>query len=255
MSYKTLFRFPLQLVVVGRSKSGKSYLLRNRIIPNIIGSYDAVIVYSPSALTDSGWQSLAKKYKKVTLVPEINDKDIASFIHEIGVKKAEGKKTKFLFIFDDITTYLSASNSSFFATLATRARHFNISYIITTHKYKALNPLLRNNAQHQIFFKVTTSLELNSIADEIATVETSPNTIKKMLNVCTGSHKAFLVSKGAEDDEYFCLLANGLVKHVYPIEEAVEEYEEESGLKFLKEDYKLLQMVQKLGATENIIFV
>ena len=252
MSYKTLFEFPLQLVIVGRSLSGKSFLLRNRIVPNIIGSYDAVIVYSPSAFTDIGWQQLANKYKKVTLISDINDKDIASFIHEIGVKKAKGKKTRFLFIFDDITTFLSASNSSFFATLATRARHFNISYIITTHKYKALNSLLRNNAQQQIFFKVTTALELNSISDENATVETSPNTLKKMLNVCTGAHKAFFMSKGPEEDLYFCLLANGEIKRVFAIDDVLDEYQEEMGLIITKKDFKVMQAV---ASKQGVIFV
>jgi hypothetical protein len=211
-----------------------------------------VIVYSPSAHLDEGWGKLEAKYSKIKLVPDIDERDIANFINEIGKKKREGKKTKFLFIFDDITTFLSASNSSFFALLATRARHFNISYIITTHKYKALNSLLRNNAKQQIFFKITTNLELNSIADELATVETPPKSIKKMLHVATGNHKAFYISKGSEEDNYFTLLANGTIKPVYPIAGILEEYEEESGLEFSNEDYNLLQ---KLAKNENVILV
>jgi len=201
---------------------------------------------------DSGWGKLKAKYSKVTLVSDINDKDIANFIHEIGKKKEAGKKTKFLFIFDDITTFLSASNSSFFAVLATRARHFNISYIITTHKYKALNSLLRNNARQQIFFKITTALELNSVADEVATVDAPSQTIKKMLHVCTGKHKAFLVTKGAEEDNYYCLLANGTIKPVYPIADVLQEFEEQSGLEFSKDDYNMLQQLIK---HENLILV
>jgi hypothetical protein len=186
------------------------------------------------------------------LISDINDKDIAEFIHQIGKKKAEGKKTKFLFIFDDITTFLSASNSSFFATLATRARHLNISYIITTHKYKALNSLLRNNAQQQIFFKVTTALELNSISDEIATVESTPNTMKKMLHACTGNHKAFFVSKGPEEDLYFCLLADGTISRVFAIDDVVEEFEKETGMDITKEDFKA---IQRLASKQGVIFV
>ena len=154
-SYKQLFEFPLQLAIVGRSRSGKSYLLRNGIIPSIIGQYDSVIVYSPTIHgVDKGWVNFKKKYgKKVTLIDEIVPKDIAYFIDEIGRRiKLKGVKTKFLFIFDDITTYLTPSNSSFFATLATRGRHFNISYIITAHKYKAMNPLIRGNLRQRIFF-------------------------------------------------------------------------------------------------------
>lgn len=240
------------MVITGRSLSGKSYLLRKHIIPNIIGEYDSVVIYSPSAHLDAGWGKLKSKYKKVSLVSDINDKDIANFIHEIGKRKEQGKKTKFLFIFDDITTFLSASNSSFFATLATRARHFNISYIITTHKYKALNSLIRNNAKQQIFFKITTALELNSISEEIATVETPPDIIKKMLHVCTGSHKAFYILKGVEGDDYFCLLSDGKVKPVFPIDDILEEFEETSGMKFTKDDYNMLQSLMKY---QNVILV
>jgi hypothetical protein len=251
-SYKQLFSFPLQLIITGRSRSGKSYMVRNHIIPHIINQYDAVIIYSPSAHLDAGWKGLKKRYpSKVTLIPEINDKDIANFIHEIGKRKVKGKKTKFLFIFDDITTYLTPSNTSFFATLATRGRHFNISFIITSHKYKAFNSLLRNNATQQIFFKITTNLELNSISEEIATVETPPHVIKKLLRACTGSHKAFLVNKGAEEDNYFCLLPSGKFKQVFSIHEIVEELEER-GEDFTDSDYNVLQRVM---TNENVIFV
>ena len=254
MSYKTLFQFPLQMVIVGRSGSGKSSLLRNKIIPHIINDYDAAVVYSPSAQTDAGWVKMENKYNKIHLESNINEKDIANFIFEIGEKKKKGGQTKWLFIFDDITTFLSASNSSFFATLATRARHNDISYIITTHKYKALNPLLRNNALQQIFFKPRTTLELNSIVDEIATVDVPPQSIKNMLKVCTGSYKAFYVFGGGEEDTFFCILANGDIKYVFPIDDVIREFEEETGEKFTGQDYKILHSL--LRKTEkNIMFV
>ena len=254
MSYKQLFSFPLQLIITGRSRSGKSYLVRNNILPHVINQYGAVIVYSPSAHLDAGWKSLKKKYpNKVTLISDIVDKDIANFIHAIGERKVKGKKTKFLFIFDDITTFLTPSNSSFFATLATRGRHLNISFIITSHKYKAFNSLLRNNAPQQIFFKITTALELNSISEELATVDTPPHIMKKLLRVCTGSHKAFLVDKSGDEDRYYCLLPSGKFKQVFSIHEIIDEVNNEETVDdFTDADYNDLQQVMK---NENVMFV
>ena len=240
MDYKSLFTFPLQLVITGRSRAGKSFLLRNRIIPNIIHEYDMVVVYSPTANLDAGWQKLEKKHKKMNLVTDINDRNIAEFIYQIGRKKEKGKKTRYLFIFDDITTFLSASNSSFFAALATRARHYNISYIITTHKYKALNPLIRLNAQLQIFFRITSTLELNSIADEIANVDNPPNIIKKMLRRCTGKYNAMLVVKDVDDDIFLCLNNDGGVNAIFSVHAIIGEFEETTGETFTKDDYKML---------------
>lgn len=255
MSFKQLFSFPLQLIITGRTQSGKSYLVRKRIIPNIVNQYNAIFVYSPSVNIDEGWKIVKRKYPgKVSLISDINNKDITFFIDEIRKRKEKGKSNKYLFIFDDITTFLSPSNSSYFALLATRGRHLNISYIITTHKYKALNPLLRSNAQYQIFFKITTNLEMASITDEVATVDNPPHVIKKLLESCTGSHNALLIKKGGEDDSYFCLQSSGTIKQVFSIYELIEEFNDESedGEKFSRSDYKILQQVMK---NEKVMFV
>lgn len=251
-SYKNLFEFPIQLTITGQSRSGKSYLLRNHILPTVISQYKSVIIYSPTVLLDAGWPKFKSKYSaKVTLIDDIDHRDITQFIQEIGKRKAKGNNTKFLFIFDDITTYLSPSNSSFFATLATSGRHYNISYIVVSHKYKAINPLIRNNSD-KIFFKPRTVLELNSVADDITTADIDISTIKKMLAVCTSNHKSFYILRGREEDFYYCLLKGGGIKPVFSIKDIIEEYEDESKDVFTADDYKLLQTLMK---NENIIFV
>ena len=48
-----------------------------------------------------------------------------------------------------------------------KGRHFSISVIVITQKYKAVNPLLRQNALLHIFFRPNNNQELDAIVNEL----------------------------------------------------------------------------------------
>ena len=204
------FEFPLQLVVVGRTRSGKSFLLRNHIIPAIIKDYKHIWIFTPTAILDEGWNKLKKKYKKkIELFAEFDNDNILELISEISNSKEEGIKDKYLFIFDDITDRLSQSPSSYFTKLGIFARHYNISYIITSHKFRALNRTLRNNATSKIFFKINSLPELSSVSDENATANITPEELETIINNNTGDYRSFLIQNGPDDDDYFRIEKTG----------------------------------------------
>jgi hypothetical protein len=201
----TRFKFPLQAVITGRTRSGKSFLLRNKILPEIIKDYEAVYILSPTAELDRDWQRFIKKNKKfeekIFLIEEFDENSVQELIELIGDNKREGLDDKYLIILDDITDLLNQSNRSFFSKLGIKARHYNISYIITTHKYRSLNRLIRNNATTKIFFKINSPPEKTTIVDELITANVDKEHIEELLEDCTGEYKSFMVQNSTENHE------------------------------------------------------
>jgi hypothetical protein len=206
--------FPLQLVIVGRTRSGKSYLLRNHIIPSIIKDYDDVMIFSPTASLDRGWNDIKKRYKdKIVFFNEFDNEQILDLINGMGEVKEEGGNNKTLLIFDDITDRFNQSKTNYFSKLAIFARHYDISYILTSHKFNAMNRLIRNNATSKIFFKVNSIPEMKTITDENATADVSTDDLQGILERNTGDHNSLLIQNGPDDDDYYRITNKGkLVK-------------------------------------------
>ena len=214
--YKEKFKFPLQLIITGRTRSGKSFLLRQRILPAIFKEYDGIFILSPTSNLDAGWnkfkKTLTKKQRKnLVFIDEFNEDQILELIRLIGDSKKEGGKEKYLFVCDDITDILTPSKRSFFSKMAIKGRHFNISYIITTHKYNSVNTLIRTNATKKIFFKINQKRELDTIKEENSTVDVTEEDIESMLNMCTGDYASLLIENGAHDDDYSCISKTGKI--------------------------------------------
>ena len=212
--YKEKFEFPVQLVITGRTRSGKSYLLRKRILPSIWKDYEAIYIISPTAKLDMGYKEFIdslpkKKQDNIYLIDEFTEGSIQNLIELIGDNKKMGSKDKYLIILDDITDILSASHRSFFSQLAIKGRHYNLSYIITTHKYRALNRLIRNNAGTKIFFRINSPPEYKSVVDELISQDATKQQIEEMIDNSTGDFKAFVVQHGANTDIHSVITAEG----------------------------------------------
>ena len=212
--YKEKFKFPLQLVIIGRTLSGKSFLLRKRILPAIWKEYEAIYIISPTAKLDVGYQEFIKtlpkkKQDNIYLIDEFSEQSIQTLIGLIGENKKMGSKDKYLIILDDITDLLNQSNHSFFTQLAIKSRHYNISYVITSHKYRALNRLIRNNARIKIFFRINSPPEFKSVVEELISQDADQKIIEQMINDSTGDFKAFVVEHGANTDIHSVILAEG----------------------------------------------
>ena len=112
------------------------------------------------------------KMKNLSIQQKYNDeivKDLFESIEKDNLKK-KLHKSRVLFIFDDqICNNISNIRGKLNALdeLATRGRHANCSYIISSQKYKSLNNNIRClNATNLIVFSGTASSDLEAIAEE-----------------------------------------------------------------------------------------
>lgn len=223
-SYKQLFKFPLKMVITGLSESGKSYLLRNRIIPAIIDDYDAVFIISPTADLDEDWVKLKNKNKKnrenVFLITDFTDETLKETLELCGENRRIGNKDeipheeqpKYLFVCDDITDVLSQSKKDFFSQMSIKGRHYNCSYILTSHKWNVVNRMIRNNVKFKIFFNITIVNELESVLDDCSTTKVPKKKLLNMLEDNTGEHEAFMIHNNKREVLYHVIKPNGDIK-------------------------------------------
>lgn len=228
VSYSNLFKFPLQLVIVGKSRSGKSYLLRNRIIPAIISEYDAVFVISQTASLDMGWRRLKNKNKqnreKILLIDDFTPETLLETLDLCGENKRycldeeikEKDHPKYLFICDDVSNVLTQSKRDFYSKIAVMGRHYSCGFIITSHKYNVLNRMIRNNVFQKLFFRITTNNEVISILKDSESYHVKQDKIAKMLDNNTGQFKSFLIESDIDHDNYYVIKADGDISKVKP---------------------------------------
>jgi hypothetical protein len=220
-SYKKLFRFPLQLVITGKSKSGKSHLLRKKIIPAIIDDYEAIFIISPTADLDLGWKKLknkSKKYKeKIVLIQEFTDETLQETLELCGENRKisndndvpEEEQPKYLFVMDDVSDILSQSKKDFFSRMSIKGRHYNCSYILTSHKWNIVNRMIRTNCVNKIFFRITTNNELKSILEDNETYFVKQPELEEIIVNNTGAYKSLLIESDCDSDNYYKIQADG----------------------------------------------
>ena len=211
-----LLTFPIQMSITGKTKSGKSHLLRHHIIPKIIKEYDEVFIFSPTSRLDTGWydfkDSLPQKQKhKLTLVDsKFTLADVSELVDEIGEmkmrKRDDEEPEKFLLIFDDCTALYSQSKRDIFSELAFKGRHSNISYILTTHKWNCLNTLIRGNLETKMFFRITNEKEIESFIADNKPYNIPKDDFLEMLDSSTGDYKCFVIKSGKNSDDYYRII-------------------------------------------------
>ena len=214
MKLNSILEFPVQLSITGKTKSGKSHLLRKIILPQIIHEYENVFIFSPTALLDRDWEKFIltlnkKNQKKVLLFSEFDSDAILKLIAEIGDNRLKGDLSRRLIICDDCTALYSQSKKDFFSQLAFKGRHYGLSYIFTSHKWNAINTLTRSNLGTKIFFRITNERELKTFLEDNKIYGISNQEFIDLFKNSTGDYKAFVIKSTNNGDEYFTISRDG----------------------------------------------
>ena len=192
----TLPKLPCSYLVVGRSGSGKSTVLYNLLTNEKLlgGVFNFIFVFSDVKADDI--------LKKLDLPPEnyvtdFDEKTIDELltsmdkkIEEEGLEKM-AKDIKIAIIFDDILSKQKFLRSDAMRKLASANRHFLISWFILSQYYKAIPPVIRQNAGGVIFFPASLA-EVEKLADENCEPMMSKKEFIKLVQHCTSDKHSFL---------------------------------------------------------------
>jgi hypothetical protein len=168
-----------RIILLGKSQSGKTYFLENRIIKNIREDYDKIIIFTD----DMNKNSFKKKFEPCSVISKnheevlrkMTDKIKKSYVYNDNNEKLYAKNGdllrpyNFLFVFDDIFSP-KLLKSEIFIELICILRHLQISVVfITQHCEIILNRLIKSQSDMIVLMKTSDQYSRNRFIDIIQT--------------------------------------------------------------------------------------
>ena len=164
-----LFDPPFTALIIAPRKSGKTTLLSNlmeRLLVDYRGPkgqrdyFEHIVLVSPTALIDNSAEGLRKKCDK------IYDKYSDAIIDDLIATSTElERQYPILLILDDILGILPRHST--LSHFCTRNRHFNISVIITSQHFRAINNVIREKVCALLVFKISNEMEMKALSQEL----------------------------------------------------------------------------------------
>jgi hypothetical protein len=176
---QTLMDKYFRLIILGKSQSGKSYFLKNRIIKNVREYYDNLVIFTDEMnknsykVTYQPCTIITKKHDEV--LKKMTDKIKQSFVYNENNEKLYSKNGDLLrphnslFVFDDIFSP-KLIKSEIFIQLLCILRHLQISVIfITQHSEIILSRLIKSQSDAIVLMKTSDQFSRNRFIDIIQT--------------------------------------------------------------------------------------
>lgn len=205
MIEKVFKRIPISMALIGKRRSGKTYLLIKMLNSKFFrDTFDKVYVFSPTIELDSTWEKVRDMFDPEDdryVMFDKFDPEILESILELQKKTIATKRKDILIIIDDFAEKLKGQRGNVLEQLATKGRHFKTSFIFTSQKYNSIHPIIRNNVDELIFFRVSNNLELKTIVEENDSRDI-PIGFEKLLMDNTKDYNYLLVVKDT-NNKYF----------------------------------------------------
>ena len=194
MIEKILERLPMAMLMIGKRRSGKTKLLIEMLNSKYFKKkFERIYIFSPTCILDDTWDDI--KNKNVIFYDRY-DESIVDAIMKLQEQTYKKDRKDQLIILDDLAEKLKGARGNALERLATKGRHFKLSFIFTSQKYNAVQPIIRNNVDEVIFFRVSNNMELKSIGEEFHNKEFD---FESVLDYATNDYNYLLIVKGKED--------------------------------------------------------
>jgi len=204
---------PLRGIILAPSGSGKTVLLSSMILDQYRGAWSRIFVFSPSVHIDAAWGPV-KEYSEQVLGVDprkeqcfYDDWDEAALRQILKVQEAmvayqkkhrpNGSKIFGILVIvddhaDDVRVMHSSSN--ILTTLFLRGRHWMVSTVLSTQKYRAISTPIRTNTIFLIVFRLRNAKELEALYEELSALYPK-KTLEAIYNFATREPFSFLTAK------------------------------------------------------------
>lgn len=199
---ETHIKFPARIIISSKTNTGKSHYIRWLLYLNY-EKIDRLVVYAYSK--DDGYEDLTRYYYS-DYKPEYMD-DLIKMQEDdkiyIGEEKGKGKYQypHTVVIMDDFVGNVNMTFQKGIDKLFTQGRHYNITVIVTTQKYKSVSNVMRGNAGYIILFSQTNMVQTNGIAEEYNIYE-DKNNFYILLNKHTDKYGCVIIDNTKNKIEY-----------------------------------------------------
>lgn len=108
----------------------------------------------------------------------------------------------YLIILDDLADKFRMDKSSVLNKLAIKSRHYQISYIFVSQKYRLLPPSIRVNSLVKVFFKINNQKEMDAISEELSSRYIPEDKLKELIDQSTKDYNYFTLKQGKNEEYY-----------------------------------------------------
>jgi len=167
-------KLPSNILIGGSTAAGKSFYLRNTLLPSLKGQYDVLVVFSPTMDVNGDYDYLKEDEKTIFKVSnriyEATEEIIATQTKMFKQAK-EGFIVKddiprVLLIYDDCLNSRVFNDKGLLSKFAIKSRHYKVSILVTTQRIAGISRQFRLNCSQYIFFSVLNYSELERIVLE-----------------------------------------------------------------------------------------
>ena len=209
--YQVMGQLPMRGLICAPSGSGKTYLISNLILDMYRNCFQRVFIFSPSIHIDHTWEPVKKYIEQDMQVKhteeepiyfsepdfEALEKIIETQHKIVKYMKDKGHKKLYqiLIVIDDHADDEKFSKrSKLLNQLYIRGRHFMISTITSTQKFRAIGNIIRINITELIVFRLRNQHDLDAFIEEVSALA-DKKTLMDIYNLATQEPYSFLYVK------------------------------------------------------------
>lgn len=199
---------PFLCLVSGRIRQGKSvnvlglyiYLKKHKI-------FDQEVVVSGSIHKGVWSRNGASKKAQFEKLTTEQMKAVIEY------QKKKGKKNRLLLILDDVLASTDTRNKEFVGLISI-LRHLNISIVVVSQKIRAIDPIIRSNADVVVLHKQAGQANLNTIYEEVLTADIKRRDFYDYFNEATDDYQAIVVDNtSTQHQDKFFIVKCDVKKH------------------------------------------
>ena len=156
-----IFEGSSRILLLGGSHCGKTYFLQNLVLRHEKKFKKIILCGTPNDLLE---------YPQ-TKGKTVRHEGIYDPFEEAAEDLQEDDDRQILVVYDDLMS--EAYNSQIISRLFSRGRHYRISTVLVLQSYfpsgsgRSVLPMVKNNASHQIFFKLRNQAEMSMVARKL----------------------------------------------------------------------------------------
>ena len=209
--YAVMWKLPMRGLICAPSGSGKIYLISSLILDMYRNCFQRVFIFSPSVHIDHTWEPVKKYIEQDMKIQHTQEEpiyfsepdfealeNIIDTQHKIVKymkEKGHKKLYQILIVIDDHADDEKFSKRSrLWNQLYIRGRHFMISTITSTQKFRAIGNIIRINITELIVFRLRNQHDLEAFIEEVSALA-DKKTLMDIYNLATQEPYSFFYVK------------------------------------------------------------
>jgi hypothetical protein len=185
-------------LIIGKTQSGKSHLLRYLMkCLWLNGSFAFGCIISLTSQFTHDWDCIPKRFH---LTPDKAEHYLKTILlPRMAQIKARGINMPSFILIEDCLGELKW-NDSFWTQLATTVRHYNISLFLTTQYLKKIPSVIRSQCSQYFFLKMMNQLELKGAYEQCFSMVMDYKTFLQFILENTQNYKSIFVNNHSLDN-------------------------------------------------------